>query len=170
VSDINYNVYSLMQTGKPAKTYRKTITAQLTVTVLNSFSHRPEILLLTGEGITATSVVKLWTTEEVAFFSKANVRAIETGSLMEYKSEDVPDIVMEKYADSSDEELEKILDSKATPWFALTKIVADISMEPVLIRLLNKARDLEKSDKVVNLITQRLSEVQGHVEPVNQEK
>jgi hypothetical protein len=161
MTDVNYSIYSQMQTGKPIKTYQKTITAQLTVTVMNSFSGRPEMILLTGDGITAGSVVKLWNEKEVAFFVKANGPAIERGALIEYKSEDVPDLVMRKYADSTDEELDKVLDTKATPWFALTKIIAEIDVEPVLIRLLTKAREQERSEKVITLITERLSAVQG---------
>lgn len=161
MSDVNYSIYSLMQTGKPVKTYRKTITAQLTVTVMNSFTQRPEMILLTGEGTTANSVVKLWNEKEVAFFVKANAPTLERGALIEYKSEDIPELVMEKYADATDEDLDKILDTKTTPWYSLLKIIAEINTEPVLIRLLGKAREQERSEKVISLITERLSSVQG---------
>jgi len=162
---VNYNIYSMMQEGNPIKTYRKTILGLLSVTVLNSFSGFPEIVMLKGEGIVNSSIIKLWNEKEVAFFVKQNARSLETGKLIEYQTpKETPELVMEPYADSTDEQLDEILDTRKTPWYTLTKIVKDIKSEAVISRLLTRARTLERSEKVTDLLTERLSQIQGFTE------
>jgi hypothetical protein len=161
---VNYDIYSQMQSGNPMKTYRKTTLGQVAVTVLNSFSGFPEIVLLKGEGIQDSSIIKLWNDKEVAFFTKSNARALETGKLIEYKTpEETPALVMEPYADATDEKIDEILDTKKTQWYTLTKIVKEIVSEAVIIRLLTRARELERSEKVTDLLTERLSQLQGYL-------
>lgn len=170
-TNINYSTYSLMQTGTPIKMYRKTIKGNLTVEVLNSFSERPEIILLHGENNLATATVKLWNEKEMMYFLKVNRKALETGKLIEQKDiNSVIELSIEPYADATDELLEKLLDGRKTPWFAFLKELATMGTEAVLIRLLELARKSDRSEKVISAIESKLSEVQGFSDEQTTEK
>ena len=159
---INYSTYSLMQTGKPLKAYRKTIRGNVTVEVLNSFSGKPEIILLHGaDNSSAGATVKLWDEKEMVYFMKANKRAIETGKVIEVKDpSNVIELNIKPYADATDETLSDLLDGRKTPWYSFLKEISKMETEGVLIRLLDFAHINEKSDKVISAIEARLSEVQ----------
>jgi hypothetical protein len=57
----------------------------------------------------------------------------------------------------TDEELVKVMGEK---FFSFKSILEKMTTDTVLTRLLNIARDLEKSERIINTIMQRLAEVQ----------
>lgn len=157
---ISQDTFVAMQTGKPYKSYKKTILGLVYVSVLNSFSREPEGMILRGDPrkLEPDSFVDLWDDVEDAFFRRKNKRHLETGILIAFeKPENYQEPVVEKYASYSDEQLEEVLGQK---WLALMKSINETNSESVLYRLLTIARENEKSEKLISAIEARLSEVQ----------
>lgn len=161
-------IFSAMQTGQPYKSYRKTILGQVYVKILNPFNDvDPMGLILSGEKNTEdTAIVHVWSAKEDQFIRSMNKTHFERGYLVEYKppeervvSED------EKYNTLNDGELQKLLSSK---YFTLQAAVNKMTSEAPLYRLLTFAEEKEKSEKIINLIKGRLSEVQALPEPAQQ--
>lgn len=160
-------VYSKMQIGEPYKTYRKTILGQVYVTVLDPFSGEPVGQILRGDPKKNEEgcIIDMWSEREDVFFKRMNRRQFELGNLIVYKRplEEPPKSVNE----FTDEELSALLDTR---YFlklqaALNKMT---SIAPVS-RLLQIAEDREKSEKFVNAIKARMSELQKVSYEVNKE-
>lgn len=67
---------------------------------------------------------------------------------------------MEINADVTDSQLEDLLDSKKTKYFALRKWVNQTNVVAPLARLLKVAEEREVSLKLLELIQERISEIQ----------
>ena len=159
MTEVNYSVYSMMQTGKPLKSYRKTINAKLLVRVLNSFSGEPEEVILKGPNDRPDAIVDIWEEKQMAFFLRANKVALERGLLLAFeKPGNFEEIILEKFANATDEELTELVNK---PFFLFQSELQTITSEAVLGRILTIARELDKSDKWQSHILARLSEVQG---------
>jgi len=144
-----------MKEGKPRKAYRKAILAKVYVNVINPFSGKPEGRILFGEG--DESIVELWTEKEIAFFEQMNKKHLDAGNLIPYEHKTDEEIEAEKYNSLSDEELEKIIGSK---FFTLKAALGKMTSPAPVARLLKIAENKEKSEKVLNTIRARLSELE----------
>lgn len=161
-------VFSAMQTEKPYKSYRKTVLGQVYVKILNPFNtNEPQGLILSGEDNTAdAAIVQVWTPKEDQFIKTMNKKHFERGYLVPYKEPEVREISKEEEFNTlTDEELKKLLKSK---WFSLQAATNNMTSEAPLYRLLKFAEEAEKSEKIINLIKGRLSEVQALPEPPQQ--
>jgi hypothetical protein len=161
-------VFSAMQTGKPYKSYRKTVFGQVYVKILNPFNtNEPMGLILSGEDNTAdTAIVHVWSAKEDQFIKTMNKKHFERGYLVSYNEPETKKISeSEKFNTLTDEELEKLVKSK---FFALQAATNKMTSEAPLYRLLKIAEKLEKSEKIISLIKGRLSEVQALPEPPQQ--
>jgi hypothetical protein len=161
-------VFSAMQTEKPYKSYRKTILGQVYVKILNPFNDKDPIgVILSGENNTGDdAIVQVWSQKEDQFLRTMNKKHFERGYLVEY---DLPEVRTvsedEKYNTLSDDELKKLLSSK---YFKLQAEINKMTSEAPLYRLLEFADEAEKSEKIVNVIKGRLSEIQALPEPAQQ--
>jgi len=151
------DIYALMQTGKPYKTFKKTILGKVYVTVLNTFSDQPEGKILQGRANTPDSLVDVWSEKEYLFFRRMNKRHLELGTLIEYER---PEVVEEakKIEQASDDELKAVIKQR---FMALKNVVEKTESIPFLYRLLELARELEASEKIIAKIETRISELQG---------
>jgi len=157
--------FSSTQTEKPYKSYRKTVLGQVYVKILNPFNNLESLgIVLSGEdNFSDNAVVEVWNAKEDKYIRSANKQHFERGYLIEYtKPEDKEVSEEEKANNMSDKELEKLISSK---FFTLQAGVNKMTSEAPLYRLLVLAEKEEKSEKIVNLIKGRLSEVQGLPEP-----
>jgi hypothetical protein len=158
---LNSAMFSNMQTGKPLVTYKKTILAKVYVTTLNPFSNEPEGIILEGNPETNDlgTMIDIWNDTQLAFFKRMNRKLLEQGLLLAFdKPENIAEMDIEKYADSPDEELEKILKS---PYYSIVSALNATTSEAVVGRFLLLARKLEKSEKIIKVIEARLAELQS---------
>lgn len=161
-------VFSAMQTEKPYKSYRKTILGQVYVKILNPFNtNEPQGLILSGEDNSSDeAVVQVWSAKEDQFLRTMNKKHFERGYLVSYNEPEVKVVPEEeKFNTLNDKELTKLVKSK---WFTLQAGLNKMTSEAPLYRALKIAEELDKSEKVVNLIKGRLSEVQALPEPPQQ--
>lgn len=157
--------FSAFQTEKPYKSYRKTTLGKVYVKILNPFNNLESMgLILSGEdNFSDTATVQVWNPKEDKFLRTANKKHFELGYLIEYNEPETKEVTEEeKFNNLTDEELEKLVSSK---FFTLQSSVNKMTSEAPLYRLLTLAEEREKSEKIVNLIKGRLSEVQGLSEP-----
>ncbi|MHA1949608.1 MAG: hypothetical protein ACW99G_07990 [Candidatus Thorarchaeota archaeon] len=161
-------VFSAMQTEEPYKSYRKTILGQVYVKILNPFNPLETAgVILSGESNTEeTAVVHVWSQKEDKFLKTMNRSHFERGFLVEFEGAKKKEVSQEeKYNTLSDDELNKLLSSK---YFKLQAEINKMTSEAPLYRLLTLADEQEKSEKIVNLIKGRLSEIQALPEPPQQ--
>jgi hypothetical protein len=152
-------VFSAMQEQKPLKRYIKTVLGKVYVTVLNPFSGEPEGVILEGDprkqGDLEKIVVNVWDTKQDVFFRRMNRNHFDSGNIREYSLEEVePPVSANEITD------EEILDVLNKPFLALkNKLVKFTAVAPVF-RLLSKAEELEKSEKILGAIRERMSELE----------
>lgn len=154
---------SAINSGKPFKSYIKTILGKVYVTVWDVFQNIPVGVILEGDPKTKAdgSYIDLYTEYEDSFFRKHNKRHFDLGNLVEYvrKEEEKKEKQLEAY---SDEELKALINS---PFLKLQNALNKTQSVALLFRMEGLAIDLEKSEKVVGAIRSRLSEVQQEEMP-----
>ncbi len=150
-------IYSAMQTGTPHKSYQKTILGKAAVTFWDSFNNIPAYLILEGDPKKTEdgTVVDVWNEMEDVFFHKMNRSHFQSGILREVVRSDAPK--EERIEDSTDEQLSELLKGK---FFSIQNKLNKIESEAVVSRILNLARDEEKSEKLIKAIEARLTEIQ----------
>lgn len=155
--DRTSEVFSAMQTGKPFKSYIKTILGKVCVTVWNTFKEEPENIILEGDPKKTESgtSVDVWSDKEDLFFRNMNRNHFQTGTIIEFTHLTEP--AAPRIEDATDEELKVILNKK---FLGLQADLNKIESIPVMYRLLNLARDLDKSEKITKVLEGRLSELQ----------
>lgn len=160
-NQINSAIFSAMQTGKPYKSYKKTILGQAFVNVLNPFFNQPEGRILRGNPNTndPDCIVDIWSEQEDVFFKRMNRKSLSEGVLVEFARAEAQEPTEEELMNSmSDEELEKLLASK---FFTLSNALSKFTSEAPVYRLLSMAERMEKSEKILDIIRARLAEIQG---------
>jgi len=149
-------VFSNMQTGKPYKSYKKTILAKIYVQVLDPFLETPMGLILeTNSKFPEKEIVDIWSEKEDVFFKRTNKRQFDEGNLIVYVKplEENKEPKIESY---SDEQLTEIVNSK---FLTLQSILNKVETETVLLRMIALAKTEEKSVKIIGAIEARLSEI-----------
>jgi hypothetical protein len=139
----------------PIAIYRKDILGKVFVTVLNPFMNTPEGVLLQGND--DDSYVELFDNKSLAFFERVNRDHIRAGRLTKVKTKPVPEPSPNII---SDDEIDVLLDGKKTKFLALKAKVTTFTEEAPVKRLLDRARELDKSDKLVTFLEQTLSDLQ----------
>jgi hypothetical protein len=155
-----HRVFSAMQEGKPYKRYIKTVLGKVFVTILNPFSGKPEGVILAGRPQDEKSrdeiVVNVWTAKEDVFFKRMNKAHFQSGNIREL-AEEVQ--VVEKASPNEISE-DEIFDLLNKPFLALkNKLERFTSVAPVF-RVLAKAEELEKSEKILEAIRARVAELE----------
>jgi hypothetical protein len=147
-----------MQTGSPFARYRKTIIAKVYVTVISPFSGQPEGLILFGDPTTdaESCYIDVWTEMEDVFFQRKNKEVLATGRVVRTVLNGKKEVAkpIETY---SDEELREVLGYK---YLSFQKTLSEITSAATVQRLLDLAKEAEKSDKIIATIEAKLSELQ----------
>lgn len=150
----DYDVFAAMQEGKePLARYRKTIVGKVHVVALNPFSEQPEGVLL--EGDSKDSYIELWNIKQLVFFERMNRNHLEAGRVIKMEKAPVPPPPSPNQL--TDDEIDKLLEGKYPTLKSRLTTFTDTA--PVL-RLLNRARELEKSEKIVKYLEERLSQIE----------
>lgn len=147
-------LYAAMQEGKePLARYRKTIVGKVHVVALNPFSDAPEGVLLEGDG--ENSFVEFWNPKQLVFFERMNRSHIEAGRIV--KMEKAPEPAPITPNQLSDDEIDKLLNDKFLP---LKNRVNKFTDTAPLLRLLNRARELEKSEKIIKYLEEAMAKLE----------
>jgi hypothetical protein len=157
---LNTRDFSAMQTGKPFKTYVKTVLGKVYITILEPFSGQPMGYLLEGNPRKNDehSMIDVWSANEDVYFRRTNKGFFDNGTIIEYtrpQEEKVKEQTIESY---SDEQLKELISQK---WYAFQATLNKINTEAVLFRMINLTKEMEKSEKYINQVKARLSEVQN---------
>src|SRR3990172_2926978 len=155
---VDRRLVDAMKAGTPLKRYKKTILGKVYVTALNPFSDEPEGIILQGNPANPDEldeqVVEIWDERQDLFFRKINKKHFEAGRLIElakvFEEPRSPNEV-------SDEELDRILGLR---FFSFKNRIEKFTEEAPLFRLINRARDVDKSEKIVKHLEETLSKVQ----------
>ncbi len=152
-------LFSDMQAGRPFKSYKKAILGQVAVVIWDNFQDAPVELILNGfparndEGC----IVDVWSDKEDVFFNRVNAKLLKKGLILPYNRPEAPVQVEKTIEQSTDAELVEIVNLK---FLALQAKLNKIDSSVVLFRLLDAAREQEKSEKIVKAIEARISDVQ----------
>jgi len=154
----DYETFSAMQEGEPLKIYVKAIVGKVHVVVLNPFSEEPEGVILKGRPGHPVDMpdmtVELWTSKQIVFFEKMNKKHLDAGRLT------LVDSIVELPPSPNvltDEEVDEILASK---FLVLKNKLPKFTDTAPVFRLLNRARELDVSEKYIKHIETRLTELQ----------
>lgn len=154
----DYDAYSAMQEGEPIKRYKKTILGKVHVVVLNPFSEEPEGVILEGNpgkiDDLPNMIVELWTPKQALFFEKMNKKHLDAGRLVITEK---PIVLPDSPNILSEDEIDQILGSK---FMVLKNRLVKFTDSAPVFRLLNRARELDVSEKYIKHIEERLTELQ----------
>lgn len=155
-------VFSAMKGGEPYKKYIKTILGMVFVTVLNPFSGKPEGVNLRGEpdGANPLTYVEIWSPKEDIFFQRMNKGHFTAGNLR-LLSEAVPEAPRSPN-DITNDEIDELLGKK---FLALKNKLNQFTAVGPVYRLLRRAEELDKSEKIVASIKARLAELELSTAP-----
>lgn len=160
--EIDSTVFSQMQTGEPFASYIKTILGKVYVQIINPWNGELEGLILEGDPKKKqdSCIVDVWNSAHDAYFRRVNKKHFELGELQKY--ERPIEYVEEKSPNElTEEDVANLLDGHKTQFLKLKSKLGEITSEVPLFRILEKARELEKSEKLIKAIEARLSEVQA---------
>jgi hypothetical protein len=160
---LDAKTFSMMQTGEPYSVYRKTTLGKVVVNVLSPFSNQKEELLLTGNPRTDSSAkVEIWSEMADVFFKRMNTIHFSAGRVI--KVDVAPKQVVaevkaiEQY---SDEELREVVNQR---YASLQKTVSGVETASTLYRMIELAREMEKSEKIIKVMESKLAAVQQGVQ------
>lgn len=158
---ISSDVFSAMQTGRPYKTYIKTILGKVFVNLLNPFDLSKEGKILVGNPKEPSEdcIVQTWSEMDDAYFKRKNKRHFEDGTIIEQKQVESAEQKRSPNA-LTNEEIDEILAS-STRFLKMQKLVNDLTSLPPLFRLLERAKELEKSERIISFLQSKISELQA---------
>ena len=150
----DYDVFSAMQAGaEPLARYRKTIVGKVHVIALNPFSEQPEGVLL--EGDKEGSYIELWDAKQLVFFERMNKSHLDAGRLV--KMEKLPEPPPPSPNQLTDDEIDKLLEGRFPTLKAKVDKFTDTA--PAL-RIINRARELEKSEKIIKYLEEKIAQLE----------
>lgn len=175
VDPLNAATYSAMQTNRPYKQYKKVVLGKVFVTVLNPFSGQPEGVVVQGDPSLPDEqdniTINVWNAKEDVFFRRMNKKHFTAGNLQEISlpASPVEEVKVRSVNDITDEEIYELLNK---PFLALKNRLNKLTAPAPVFRLLKKAEELEKSEKILNTLRARASELEFPpvVEPELEEK
>ena len=143
---------------KPYASYIKTILGRVGVNVWDRFTNTPAYIILSGDPKRKDSgcIVDVWTQKEDAFFRRSNERHFAKGTLIAYSRplNIVEETKIEQY---TDEQLKELINSR---FAGLNKRLNEIESIPVVYRMMSLASEMEKSERIINALKARISELQ----------
>jgi hypothetical protein len=154
----NIRMLAAMQENAPVRSWIKTILGKVYVVAWDSFTEQPTGVMLEGDPkkLEDNTMIDVWSSKEDVFFKNMNKILINRGIIKEFVRSTTK--VEKSIEDSTDEELMEILDSK---WLSFQSKINKIASIPVLFRLETLAKENDKSDKTIGLVTARVSELQS---------
>lgn len=158
---LDSTAYSQLQTGTPIASYIKTILGKVDVRIINPWTGDIDEVILSGDPkkLDEGCIVDIWSIPHEAFFKKANKVHLEMGYVRKF--ERPVETPPTNPNDVSDDDILVYLDGKKTQYLKFKSILGGITSQAPLFRILDKAKELEKSEKMIKAIEARISEVQA---------
>jgi len=150
-------IYASMQRDEPFATYKKTILGKIYLTVLSPFDDKPVGLILEGFQDEKSASIDTWSEKEDLFLRRLNARQFEVGNIIKVKREPVDEDTSRSIEQYSDEELRTVINKK---YLGFRAVLDNVTSEAVAYRMVELARDMEKSEKIVGAIEKHLSHLQ----------
>lgn len=155
-------LFSAMNTGTPIRSYKKATLGKVAVKYWDSFNEEPVEGLLVGDPNKDedTTIVDIWSEKEDVFFKKINASLFTSGILKLYIRPSTVEVIeqLKKFDASNEEDVLGLLGSK---FFSFQSKINSVGSVPALSKLLDKAKEIGKSDKIIKLIEARIAEVQS---------
>jgi len=150
----DYDIFSAMQEGQePLVRYKKTIVGKVHVVALNPFSETPEGVILEGDG--RDSYIELWNPKQIIFFERMNQKHLEAGRIVKMEKPPVPEPPSPNQL--SEKEIDELLNGK---WLTLKSKLEKFTDTAPVLRILNRARELEKSERIIKNLEERISQIE----------
>src|ERR1035437_8146247 len=128
---------------------------------MNTFSSKPEGMLLEGEKGTETEKIDVWSEMEDVYFRRANKKALDTGTVIQFERSPEPGTRrMEQYSDG---ELREVINYR---YPAFQKALSEVTSEATAYRVLELAQEMEKSKRIEAAIKAKLAELQAGSQPI----
>jgi len=159
---VSPDAFSKMQTGDPVAVYKKAILGKVEVSVVNPFNGVPEPIILVGNPTTNDSrcFVEVWSQMEEVYFERQNKPLFKEGYVIKLKENVKPKEKGEQEKSYEEFTRERIEELVTAPYMKFKKDLNEIESEPVLYRVLTVAEELERPEKTMVNIRQRLTEIQ----------
>jgi len=161
----NVDKYTAMQTGRPTSVYKKTILGKIFIQALDPFNDaviEGKIMKGVPNSNDEGCFIALWSTKEDLYFKRANKYHFKVGNLVPVNIDKYIELanleIEEIISDNLEEEIDRIVNS---PFFTLASELNKTDNEVRVYRLLAKAIELGKSDKIISAIKARLAELQS---------
>ena len=160
MSDVQ--TYSAMQIGSPFRTYKKTILGKVYVKILDPFRAEqgvPSDIMLQGDPRRSDEgcFVDVWSEKEDVYLRRMNPSHFKEGVLISYDRTKHPvESDVNPFNVMTDEELFELLNS---PFFKLQNAYNKMTSQAPVMRLLDMARQEEKSEKIIRALEGRLEEL-----------
>lgn len=160
---VSPDAFSKMQTGEPRAIFKKAILGKVEVWVVNPFNGVPEAVMLEGNPSknNPKCFVEVWSQMEEVYFERQNKPLFKEGYIVKLEGTEKPKekgVKERTYEEYTRERIEELV---TAPFMKFKKDLNDIDSEPVLFRILSIAEELERPEKTMVHIRQRLTEVQN---------
>lgn len=145
--------------GEPIAKYIKAIKGIVHVSVINTFTGKPEVISLKGDpGVKETPIedisIFFWTEFGHDFFRGANKLLLEEGILASYTQDIVDEVSVNEVSDDI------LIDALGKKFFAVKALLDKFTSPVPVLRLLNLAEDMNKPIGTITAIKKRLSDLQ----------
>lgn len=162
---ISPEVFAKMQTGNPVAVYKKTILGKVEVSVLDPFSKgAPRNIMLYGDPNKnhQNCFVEVWSQMEEVYFERQNSNFFKSGTIIKLKDNKKPKRIKQdeekSYENITDSDIEELV---TAPFMKFKNELDKIDSEAVVYRILSKAEEMERPEKTMQRIRQRLAEIQN---------
>lgn len=154
------NIIDAMAGDTPYARYRKTVLGRVYVSRLNPFSGEPEPFIMKGDPNKPeddeTSTVATWDQRGDLFFNRINQKHFIDGRLSKLAD---PVLVRPVSPNElSDEEVSELL---TKPFLAMKNRLKTFTTTAPVFRVLTKAEAMDKSERYIKHIRERLAELQA---------
>lgn len=163
--ETSYDIFSAMQDGEPKASFKKVCVGKIQVKILDPFNPTEvEQKILEGDPYNPTLdqnniIIDVWTEKEEVFFRKANKYHFDNGNIIEFDRQALKKqaLAAKNFNVLTDEE---ILNLVSAPFLSLKHALDKTTSIPTVMRILQSAKDNDKTEKIVKAIEQRLTELQ----------
>jgi hypothetical protein len=154
--------YGSIEGKEPFATYIKSILAKVYVKFLSPYTQEKEDTILEGNPKSKNNescIIDVWSMAEDRFFHRENQKHFDKGILLPYTRKEIV-LTEEDLVNSLSDEALKTLLAKGTPFFTLQNKVNKMTSVAPISRLIEFAKEMEKSEKILTFLQGKLSELQ----------
>lgn len=154
--------YGSIEGKEPYATYIKSILGKVYIRILSPYNQEREGIILEGNPKVRNNescIIDVWSIGEDRYFHRENQKHFDKGVLLPYTRKEVILTEEDTINSMSDDELKNLL-TKGTPFFTLQSKVNKMTSVAPVSRLIEFAKELEKSQKIITFLEGKLAEIQ----------